>query len=621
MIGAMVSAKLAAKVPATASAVLALAICALSPSAASFAATKTLRYAFEIAETGFDPAQLIDNYSRAVTEEIFEAPVRRAYLAAPGTLEPAAAASMPEVSADFKTITVHLKHGIHFTDDPAFGGVRRELVAEDFVYSYKRLFDPRWNSPTMDALEPLDILGMAALRAAALKTGHFDYDKPIEGLRALDRYTFQFKLGLPQPRFVDNNLSDASIMGAVAREVVERYGDAIMEHPVGTGPFRLAGWRRSSRIVLERNPGYRTDIFHVVADPADADAQRIARRLDGRRLPLLDRVEISIIEESQPRWLSFLNGDQDLLYPMPYDLADLALPGNRLAPNLAKKRIGVERQPRLDVSIMAFNMDDAVIGGYTPEKVALRRAISLGFDTQEEIRTYFKNQAFPAQTIVIPFTFGYDPKMRTELGVTDVARANAMLDEFGYRIPAGGIWRALPSGAPLRIIVSTQPDQRSRISEEIYKKSLTRLHLDSDSKVAKFPDNLKAVRAGNYQVWSLALTSTAPDSSPTLILAYGPAAGQENLSRFKLAAYDDLWRRQDRMADGPERAAIVRQMQKLLVAYAPMKYPVHRYAVDLTQPWVLNYRRWPFLTDFWRYLDIDDSQRPGAPAQNSRPAR
>ena len=221
-------------------------------------------------------------------------------------------------------------------------------------------------------------------------------------------------------------------MGAVAREVVEKYGDSIMEHPVGTGPFRLTEWRRSSHLVLERNPEYRTDIFHVTPDPADADAQRIARALDGRRLPLIDRVELSVIEESQPRWLSFLAGETDLLYIMPRDMAELALPDGKPAPNLAKKQIRIERQPQIDVTLLLYNMDNGVVGGYTPEKVALRRAISLGLDTAELIRTYYKFQAFPAQSPLMPAQYGYDPALRTENGITSVARARALLDQYGY---------------------------------------------------------------------------------------------------------------------------------------------------------------------------------------------
>jgi ABC-type transport system substrate-binding protein len=571
------------------------------------AGPKTLRYALEIAETGFDPAEISDLYSRGITENIFDAPLRYAYLAAPGTIQPNTADGMPEMSDDYRTFTIHIKEGIYFTDDPAFNGKRRELTAEDYVYTYKRIFDPHWNSPSYDTFSTIGVLGMKALRDEAIRTGHFDYDRTAEGLKTLDRYTFQFKLTVPQPRFLQN-LADSGVMGAVAREVVERYGDAIMSHPVGTGPFKLGEWRRSSFIVLERNPGYRTDLFHVTPDPSDPEAQRMAKELDGKRLPLIDRVELSPIEESQPRWLSFLNGEMDMLYTMPRDMTDLALPNGTPAPGLVKKHVQIERQPQIDVALLLFNMDNPMVGGYTPEKVALRRAISLGFDTPEAVRTYLKFQAFPAQTIIMPGVYSYDPALRTESGLTSVARAKALLDQYGYVPRHQTRWRDNPDGSPLVIEISTEPDQRSRIMDEIFKKSLDALDLRCSFKVAKWPDQLKAARAGSYMIWTLGQSASAPDPSGGMIMAYGPAAGSDNMSRFKLAAYDDLYLKQDQLPDGPERLALLRQMNAILVAYAPMKYIAHRYTIDLAYPWVKYYRRWPFTrADFWRYVDIDQA--------------
>jgi ABC-type transport system substrate-binding protein len=578
---------------------------ALALPAAHSAALKTLRYAFEIAETGFDPVEISDVYSRGIAGNIFDAPLRFAYLAAPGTVEPATAEGMPEVSDDFKTFTVHIKKGIYFTDDPAFNGQRRELTADDYVYSYKRIFDPHWNCPNYGQFETFGVLGMQALREQALKSGHFDYDRPVAGLKALDRDTFQIRLTTPAPRFL-LNLADASNYGAVAREVVEKYGDRIMEHPVGTGPFRLVEWRRSSFMALTRNPDYRTDIFHVTPDPSDPDAQRIARELDGRRLPLIDRVEISVIEEGQPRWLSFLKGEVDFLYIMPRDMAELALPNGKPAPNLVKKHITIERAPQIDIALLLYNADNPVVGGYTPEKVALRRALNLGFDTAELIRTYWKFQAFPAQSPIMPGEYGYDPGLRSENGLTSVARAKALLDQYGYMPRHGTSWRDNPDGSPLVIEISTEPDQRSRTMDEIFAKSLDALNIRCRFKVAKWPDNLKAVQAGNYMIWSLGQTASGPDPSDTMRFAYGPATGADNLSRFKLAAYDALYLQQDRLPDGAERLSLLRQMNALLVAYAPMKMIAHRYTIDMAYPWVHYYRRWPFTeSDFWRYVDID----------------
>ena len=218
---------------------------------------KTLRYAFLVSETGFDPPQLSDLYSRSVTGHIFDSLYRYDHLARPYLVKPNTAVDMPEAADDFKTWTVRIQPGIFFADDPAFKGKRRELTAEDYVFSYKRFFDPAVKSPLYSNLAEDRMLGMAALREKAIKRKQpFDYDQPVEGLRALDRYTLQFRLEQSRPRFL-YKLALPDAFGAVAREVVEAYGAQIMSHPVGTGPFMLDTWRRSSFIRLVRNPGFR----------------------------------------------------------------------------------------------------------------------------------------------------------------------------------------------------------------------------------------------------------------------------------------------------------------------------------------------------------------------------
>ena len=161
-----------------------------------------LRVLFESAETGFDPAQVSDLYSSRVNAHIFEALLGYDPLAVPVRLVPLTAEAMPEASADFTVWTVRLQRGILFADDPAFKGKPRELVAADYVYAIKRIYDPAFKSPAYSALSEEGILGLEEFRARALRDKKpFDYDGVAEGLRALDRYTLQFRLAKPRPRF------------------------------------------------------------------------------------------------------------------------------------------------------------------------------------------------------------------------------------------------------------------------------------------------------------------------------------------------------------------------------------------------------------------------------------
>ncbi|WP_239061839.1 ABC transporter substrate-binding protein [Ideonella livida] len=579
-------------------------VAASAPSAAA-PAPRVLRYAFPTAETGFDPAQISDLYSRTIAAHIFEAPLTYDYLARPARLRPQTAAALPEASADFRTWTFRLRPGIYFADDPAFGGRRRELVAEDYVYSIKRLYDPRWKSPTLGLLEGSRILGLSELRQQAIQGQRpFDYDAPVEGLRVLDRYTFQLRLAEPAPR-IHYYFADGAMLGAVAREVVEHYGDEIMAHPVGTGPFLLAQWRRSSRIVLARNPGFREERFDAEPPADDPVSQAIAQRLRGRRLPLLDRVEVSIVEESQPRLLGFLNAEHDLLDRLPPELSPPILPHGQLAPHLQKKGVQLERVAGVDITYAYFGMENPVVGGYGPAQVALRRAIALAYDAQAERQQMRKGQMLPAQSIVPPGVSGFQAGLRTEMSQQDLPRALALLDLYGFADRDGDGWRERPDGGPLHIEFSSQTDQISRQQQELWKKAFDALGLQATFRIAKWPEQLKASRAGKLMMWSVSWSAATPDGAYFLDLMYGPNKGQANHARFDLPEYNRLYRQQSSLPDGPQREAVILQMKKLGVAYMPYKVVGHRMINDLMHPWVIGYRRHPFLRENWRYVDVD----------------
>ncbi len=576
---------------------------------------KVIRYAFPIAESGFDPAQITDLYSRTLASGIFDAPLEFEFLAKPVRMRPNTAASMPEVSADFKTFTIRIKPGIYFADDPAFKGARRELVAEDYVYAIKRHYDPRWKSGNLYQLENTKILGLSELRQRLIKEKKpFDYDAPVEGIRALDRYTLQFRLGTPTPRFL-NLMTDHAFIGAMAREVVEFYGDKVGEHPVGTGAFRLKDWKRSSRIVLARNPGFRDKFYDETAPAGDARLQAFAQQAKGRKLPFVDEVQVAIIEEAQPRWLSFLNQEADVMENTPAEFSTVAFPNNQLAPNLAKQGIRMLRYLRNDVAYSYFAMENPVVGGYEPHKVALRRAISLAVDVDREIRLVRRGQAIPAQGPIAPEVWGYQSAFKSEMGDFDRARAQALLDMHGYVDRDGDGWRDQPDGKPLVLEYATSPDQQSRQLSELWQKNMTAIGIRIEFKTAKWPEHLKASRAGKLMMWGVGWTG-GPDGDNFLSLGYGGNKGGANHARFDLPAYNALFEKQRQMPDSPERQAVMTEAARLVVAYMPYKVHVHRYNTDLTQPWVTGYHRNLYVSAFWKYVDIDlaEFQRRGGGA-------
>lgn len=571
-------------------------------------AVKTLRVAFPIAETGFDPPQVQDTYSRTVIGHIFEAPLAYDYLARPATLRLRTAATMPQLAADSRSMIIRIQPGIYFQDDPAFKGKPRELVAEDYVYSWKRLYDPRWKSLVLYVLENAGLLGLGELRAAALKTRRpFDYDTRVEGLHTLDRYTLQLRFAAPNPRFI-YNLTDSSALGAVAREVVEAYGDEIMAHPVGTGPFRLAQWRRGSRIVLERNPGFREVIYDFAAPNDAPDLAAEAALLQGRRLPLVDRVEVSIIEESQPRWLAFMRGDLDV-FDVPIDFVPLAAPNGQRAPFLARRGIRMRLTSMSDITLSYFSMNHPVVGGYTPEKVALRRAVGLSFNRDEYVRLLYGGQGVTAQSPIAPGTFGYDSTLTTEAGEYSPARAQALLDIFGYVDRDGDGWREQPDGSALELEIASSSSQLDRKQNEVWRRSLDAIGIKTKFKVAPWPELLKLSSAGKLMIWGYGWQLTEPDSDTIVGMAYGPNKNQTNDSHFDLAAFNKLYEQQRALPDGPERKALLLEATRLMVAYMPYLLHLHRVVADLSQPWVIGFRRHPLTTATWTYVDVDEKLR------------
>jgi len=576
---------------------------ALPERAHAAAGDKVLRYAFNFAETGFDPPRVSDQSSIRVLAHIFEPPLGWDVLARPAKLVPLVAAALPEIGDGYRRFTFIIRAGIFFADDPAFEGRPRELTAADFVYSIKRFYDPALRSEWLYRWENAKILGLSELRKRVLEQKKpFPYDEEVSGLRALDRYRFEVRLAEPAPRFAQE-FTSATLAGAVAREVVERYATDPQAHPVGTGPFMLHTWRRASRIVLVKNPRFREQRF--AGDPADGDAvaRATAARLAGARAPLVDRLEFDIIEESQPRWLAFLRGEHDAVQ-VPVDLASLAVPGGRLAPYLVKRGVQLDRQLSASVTHTFFNFDDPMVGGYTPDRVALRRAILLAYDSALEARLVRSGQAVPAQSMIPPSCYGADAGMVSEMSRPSAARAMALLDLHGYVDRNGDGWREGPEGNPLELRIGFLPDQRSRRLSELWLKRMSAVGLRTRFEVAPFGELIRRSLAGKLMMWGFTWSAGSPDGDFFLSLAYGPNAEQSNDARFRLPAFDRLYERQRSLPDGPERLALMRQANRLMLAYVPYIAHLHEITNDLWHAHVRGPMRQPFGSDWFRWIDV-----------------
>ncbi len=586
---------------------LAVAACAALPALAAPAAqaqpdpNKVLRVAFLIAETGFDPQASSDVYSNYVNRVMFDALYRYDYISRPHRIVPNTAAALPEIAKDGMTWTIRVKPGTHFADDPAFGGKKRELTAADYAFAWKRILDPKTRSPALELFDG-KLVGMDALVAKAKATGKFDYDAPVDGLQVVDRYTLRLKLTEP---YYDL-LADLTTTGsaAVAREVVEKYGDAsgwVMANPVGTGPYRLKEWRRGQKIVLEASPTFRDIRYPESDDPAD---RALTAKFKGRKLPMIGTIDISVIEEASPRLQAFEKGALDYV-EVPVDLvANVLEPGNVLKPRFRQAGVALQRGIIPGITYTWFNMEDPVVGGYEKEKVALRRAIGMAYNVDEEAQVIRQGQAEWASQVIPPGVSGHDPKF-TGNTKYDPAAAKALLDRFGYVDRDRDGWRDQPDGKPLVLKKGTVPSPLERQYDELWKRNMTAIGVKIEFVTQKWPDLLKMARGGQLQMWQLGNRSTTTEGYGFLGLLYGPNAGLANLARFRQADYDRLYKASKQLPDGPERAKLMREMSQIVAAYAPWKINAYRYENVLVYPWVEGYKLNVFNLHPWQYLDID----------------
>ena len=321
---------------------------------------------------------------------------------------------------------------------------------------------------------------------------------------------------------------------------------------------------------------------------------------------------VYIIEEAQPRWLAFLGGEHDYMRPLPDEFANIALPAGTLAPNLRKRGVRTTPDEAAWTTYTTFNMEPEIdgkpnsVGGYTPERVALRRAIALAFRIDEQIATLDKNQSKRAYTPLPPSVAGHDPAFVSPMLEYNPAKAKALLDMFGFVDRDGDGYRENPDGSPLTFDHASVPTQRERQRNELWKKSMDDIGVRvTFTKVEKLPELRKQARFGKVQSFSYGWIADYPDGENFLQLLWKGSFDQANYARFDLPEYNELYERAKTLPDGPERDALYARMVKLIAVYVPWMVETYKAYTVLMQPWLLNYKKHPFMIEPWKYLDID----------------
>jgi oligopeptide transport system substrate-binding protein len=557
---------------------------------------KVLRLASPDIDT-LDPQQYTDDPSFQVLMAIFEPAYEWDYLATTPRLVPLTAEAPVALTDGGRTWTYRIRKGITFHPDPAFGGKPRELTAADYVYSYKRWMDPngrRGGAPIAADL----IIGARPVVDAARRTGKFDFDQPIEGLRALDRYTVQMRLNEPNFPIIRDILG---FVGAAAREVVEAAGPDIRIRAVGTGPYRLRDWKRGSRIVLDGNPDYRSVSFPESRDAAQAS---LVRAMRGKVLPQIGVIDIAVIDEDLPRLLQFEQGGLDLIV-LRGEVANRLLTDGKLKPDYASRGIQRHVYPEPFLFSVYFNIADPARGGLAPERIALRRAIATGLDLDTLLKVVYAGQAIPANQMVPPGVGGHDPASGAG-PLYDPAAARALLDRFGYRPDATG-YRTTPDGKALTLTLSQRTGPISREIGTLWKKNMDAIGLRIDFQLTPFQDMIKALEKGQFQMYYGGFGGS-PSGYNVHAQLHGKQPQRVNTVQFKHAEYDAAAEAFLKSESDADQIAAARRMSQVARNYMPLLPAAFRLESVVAQPWVQGLSPMVFST-YWKYLDIDLAER------------
>jgi ABC-type transport system substrate-binding protein len=549
----------------------------------------------------WDPANAYDSVSLDLLPSVVETLYQYSYLSEVYQLEPLLAAGMPTYSADHLTITIKIKKGIQYQDDPCFktsGNPNiqsRELKAQDFVNGIKRLALPSIQSQGWWVVDG-KIVGINAFHDQLANASKENISKvflqEIAGLKALDDQTIQFILTQPDPQFL--YALAMNFTSPIPSEAVSAYADAhgnLLDHPIGTGPFILSKWERNHEIILERNPNFRGEPYPRVAS---AIYQKVGMIEDSDKpMPFLDRIIISIMKESQPQWLNFMAGNADLIM-LPKDNFKEAITDQvNLSIDLVKKGIRLSMTTGVVIRYISFNMADPLIGS----NKYLRQALSSAIDREKWITIFTNNTGKPMVNAIPPGVPDRPSTQKIRYNY-NLALAKDLLKKAGY--PNG---KGLPTiKFDLRGASTTDRQIGDFITQQF-----EQIGVNTEVIPNTFPAFLEKAKQGNLQVSFGGWSMDFPDAENIYQLLYGPnkspGPGEAN---YQNPAYDRLYEKMSIVQPGAKRAAMIQKMDDLIQEDCPWAFGYYEASYDLSQPWLLNYRSSDLILNKYKYFKLSN---------------
>ena len=532
----------------------------------------------------------------------------------------------------------------------------RELTAADYANGIRRIASPQVVSPiygTMssrivgfpDFKKRLDAKWRAMREAGASEETFFDLmAEPLEGVQVIDDHTLEIRIHGKDPQFA--YWLAMTFFAPMPQEAERFYAQAGLRAnnvsldtwPVGTGAFRMQTFRENRLHVLERNPLYKHGFYPCTGEPDDEKKGLL--KDCGKPLPLVDRVVFEVEKEAMPLQSKFLAG----YYDSPFiDRVDTGL-GYLVAmdddPDKAALYGG--RGLQFPKTVMAglwylgFNWLDPVVGGgSTPEEAerhrALRQAISIAVDWEENIAIFQKNQGMPAHGPIPPGLFGwradgpeaFNPvvyeKHNQQVIRKPIERAKELLAKAGW--PDG---RNAQTGEPLVLFFDYQnAAQGSSAYLEWYQRQFKKLGIQLEIRATDYNRFQEKMSKGAAQIFFWGWNADYPDAENFLFLFYGPngkvAHEGENAANYENPAFDQAFREMRLLEDGPQKAALIDRMVEILQQDAPILFGYFPPAAAAYQSWVENAKPSGLVQNALQYYDVDADLRLAKIREWNRP--
>ncbi|HIJ67482.1 MAG TPA: hypothetical protein HPP87_09875 [Planctomycetes bacterium] len=557
-----------------------------------------LRHIMPTKVRGLDPGDMRDRYSFTIGSQIFETLYQYHFLKRPYEIVPLLAEEMPLVSDDLLTYTIKIQKGIFYQDDECFaGGKGREVQADDFVYSLKRIANIKYLSQNWSLFDD-KIVGLDEFREytkGCESEQGIDYSRAVEGLQTPDDYTLVIRLKKPWPQMVSTALADLST-APVAREAVDFYGKDIISNPVGTGPFMLEQWRRGSYFELVRNPNFRGEAYPLEGEPGDAERGYLDDA--GRIMPFADKIIWTVILESQPAWFLFLEGKVDSS-GIPKDNFGEAITQNmQLTESMHQRNIHLKTFLDPSTFWVGFNMLDSVLG----KNKALRLAISRSIAREKFIELFSNNRDMVAHGMVVPLMDSYNPDIRDE-GYSKYApqEAKELLKE-AEKVHGGKL--------PVLKLAVPGTDTFARQYGQFLVRQMTNIGLEVEAQYMDWPTYLEKMNGRSLQMFTSGAHASITDAQDFLQSFYSRnwAPGANNFN-YSNPEFDRLYEKAVVMLDGPERRRLYRKMEKIALDDCPAAFLNHRVAYVLHHDWYKNYKPHAFAYGLSKYRRIDLEKR------------